>query len=577
MAAWSPANGGSRRRPGRGVHAGAASLVCACALGLLVVGALGRPSGSESKPARPSGRIVPRPPEGFDRAYILPIRDEITDVTLESLQRRAHTARQGGADVIIFELDTPGGMATTALKICTLIKNDLDDIHTVAWVNPDAYSAGALIAMACDEIVMSARSKIGDAQPIMVGPEGFSAVPEDVEPKFTSPLIEELRDSANRHGYDPKMCLAMIRPDIELYWVENSRTGERRFVTPGERDRLFGLETATSTGRTEAIEKKDDEARPRRRSLSEPISDEASRTEWHYVRNAPPLGAVPQPVVPSGELLTMGQDAAIAYGFAKGKVSSEGELRDFLDIRGGLVRLEYTWTEHLVAWLSSPLVRGILFMVMLLAAYVEFNTPGVGLPGIVALVCLVIFLGAPYLTGLAQAWEIVLVVAGVVLLAVEIFVLPGFGVAGISGILLIGVGLLATFMPRDFAPFNWPTLQYTVDGLKTGLWVIALGLLASVAGMVALSRVMPRTPYFRRIIPPNPTPEDVAPDSGGEIARIGDVGRAEGPLRPAGKARFGATLVDVVSDGEFIAPGERVEVIDRAANRVVVRRIRPAT
>jgi len=529
--------------------------------------------------ARDSGvatRAATPPRGGFERAFVIPIEDEINEVTLDSLERRVGEVKEARGDLIVFDLNTPGGVALTALKICTLIKN-LEPIHTVAWVNPDAYSAGAIIAMACDEIVMSARSKIGDCQPIMIGPEGVSAIPQDVEAKFNSPLIEELQDSSNRHGYDMNLCLAMVRPGIELYWVENAKTGERRFVRPHERDRLFGIESAaTGTGKAaEPAREESGKVASSRDVPSEFVSDEASKTDWHYVRSAPPLTKVPQPIVGRNELLTMGQDAAIAYGFAKAKVSSEGELREFLGIRGPITRLDYTWTEQVVDWLSSPMVRGVLFILMMLGAYVEFNHPGLSVPGVVALVCLITFLGAPYLTGLAKAWEILVIICGVGLLLLELFVIPGFGITGVAGIVLILVGFIAPFMPDDPGPIYRPEFNYTVSGVKTGLWVIALGLVASIAGMAALSRLMPRAPYIRKLIPPNPTPESVAVDDVlRDVASVGDVGRSEGPLRPAGKARFGATLVDVVSDGEFIGPGERIEVIDRQGARIVVRRIR---
>jgi membrane-bound serine protease (ClpP class) len=274
----------------------------------------------------------------------------------------------------------------------------------------------------------------------------------------------------------------------------------------------------------------------------------------------------------------MGQDAAIAYGFAKAKVGSLNELRDFFGIRGPIGVLPYTWSETLVDWLSSPLVRSVLFILMMLGAYVEFNTPGIGVAGIVALACLLIFLGAPYLTGLADAWEILVVVVGIALLLVEVFVIPGFGIAGVTGIVLIVVGLLATFMPEDPGPIYWPSFEYTVEGLKKGLWVLAGGLTGSLAGMWALSHVLPKSPYFSKIVPANPTAESVTVgDPYGGMARIGDIGQAVADLRPAGKARFGSTLVDVVSDGEYIESGERIVVSDHRGNRVVVRRIRGDT
>ena len=110
-------------------------------------------------------------------AAILPLHGEITDVTVESLKRRIAVARGQGAKIIILDMDTPGGLVTSSIAVADLIRN-LTDVKTVAWVNPNAHSGGALVAMACDEIVMARSSRIGDSQVIMGGPSGVTAVPE---------------------------------------------------------------------------------------------------------------------------------------------------------------------------------------------------------------------------------------------------------------------------------------------------------------------------------------------------------------------------------------------------------------
>ncbi|MFQ6048824.1 MAG: NfeD family protein, partial [Phycisphaerae bacterium] len=309
------------------------------------------------------------------------------------------------------------------------------------------------------------------------------------------------------------------------------------------------------------------------------VSDSQSRTDWRYVKQHPLLGPVKQPVVAANELLTMSQNQAMAFGFARYQLGDQAELARHFGLGGRLVRLEYTWSEKLVEWLTSPMVRAVLLVVLLLAGYIELNTPGVGLPGIVALVCLAIFLGAPYMTGLADAWDILLVVAGVVLLGLEIFVIPGFGVAGIAGIAMICIGVVASFVGPEFPnqpPVHWPTLDYTVQGLKTGIWVLAGGLTTALAGGIVLSRILPKVPYVGQIVPPNPVAASLAMEDPypPEIALPGDIGTSEGPLRPAGKARFNGVLVDVLTEGEFIEPGRQVKVIERRGNRIVVRPVR---
>jgi len=160
---------------------------------------------------------------------------------------------------------------------------------------------------------------------------------------------------------------------------------------------------------------------------------------------------------------------------------------------------------------------------------------------------------------------------------VEIFAIPGFGVAGISGIVLLLVGLLATFLP-DLPgrpnPFYIPTLPSTVHALKVALLTLGSSLLASLIGMVMISRYLPRVPILGEIVAANPTPSEVQIDDPYRgSARVGDVGEAEGDLHPAGKARFGAQLVDVVTQGEYVEAKTKVEVIERRGNRVVVRAV----
>ena len=195
----------------------------------------------------------------------------------------------------------------------------------------------------------------------------------------------------------------------------------------------------------------------------------------------------------------------------------------------------------------------------------------------VALIALAIFVGAPYLTGLANVWEILFLVVGMLLIALEIFVIPGFGVAGISGIGLVIVGLLATFVPDEpgrTIPLYLPSLASTWRGLQVGVITLVCSMAASLIGMFMLSKYLPRVPVFRRIVPANPMPSEVLVDDPYRgAARIGDIGVTEGPLRPAGKARFGSVLVDVVSQGDYLGAHVRIEVVERRGNRVVVRAV----
>jgi membrane-bound serine protease (ClpP class) len=495
---------------------------------------------------------------------MIPITDEISDVTTESIKRRVEDAKKTGVTTIIFEINTPGGYVTSALDICNFIKRQTD-IKTVAWVNTDAYSAGSMIALACDEIVMSRASVIGDCGVILGTPTGAEAVPEDLKAKAESPVLEQFRDSARMNDYDRLLCESFVRSDMEVWWIENESTGEREFVT------------------TEVKEQRvtDDETR---KGLLGSISKLTQReggwklVETYHDINSGKEVEVDQPVVKSTELLTMSEDRAYAFGFSKGIVNDKTGLKERYNLAGELTQLDFSWSEVFARWLTSMPVRGFLLIIVFLGAYVEFNTPGVGVAGLVSLIALGIFLGAPFVTGLANFWEIVVVILGFILLAVEVFVIPGFGVAGITGIVLLMVGLLATFMPDEpgrFFPIYWPSLDSTIDGLEKGLQTVGLALVISIAGMFGLARYLPKTRVLAGLIPENPTMDSVAVEDPYQgVARVSDIGVAQTPLRPSGKARFGAILVDVVAEGGIVDPGTEIEVILREGKRVVVRPIR---
>lgn len=487
------------------------------------------------------------------RAAIVTIEDEINDVTLVSMKRRVERARQDGADMVVFEMNTPGGLVSSALEICTYIKN-ITDLKTVAWVKPSAYSAGAMISLSCNEVVMASASKIGDCAPIVISPtEGLQELGKTERAKAESPILKEFRDSAHRRHYDVLLCESMVRQGYEIWWLEKGPGGERRFVLKDEKEKLLG--------------EKNSPWRPVEKMLDPVSGGELS---------------VRQPVVEDRDLLTLTQTEALAYGFAKAIISSESELRTHYGITGALERFTTTWSEDVADFLSSPIVRTILMMLIMLGVYAEFNAPGHFVGGAVALVALVIFLGAPYLTGVADAWEIILVVLGVILLSVEIFVIPGFGVAGILGILLIFVGFIATFVPAEPGPIIVPRMPGTWLGLKTGVQVVFGGLGLAIVGMWVLNKFLPKLPGARGLfLAPAAPIGDIAagldiPVGPQQVVQLGDRGRTLTKLRPAGKAHMNGRRMDVIAQGQLIDEGREVEIVEISGGRVVVREVRSA-
>jgi membrane-bound serine protease (ClpP class) len=479
-------------------------------------------------------------------AAILPIEDEINDVTLASLKRRVESARARGAKSVVLEMDTPGGLVSSALEICTYLKN-LSDLKTIAWVRPSAFSAGAMISLACDEVVMASASKMGDCAPIVISPtDGLVELGKTERAKAESPILKEFRDSAHRRRYDPLLCEAMVRQGSEIWWLERGPGGPRKFVLKAEKERLLQEKGAGWR-------------------LVEQVKDPVGGEEM----------PIRQPVVEERDLLTLTQSEAVAFGFARAIVSTEEELRKHYGFAGPLVRLSPNWAELVADFLSSPLVRTILMMLIGLGIYAEFNAPGHLVGGVVAVVALLVFLGAPYLTGLADMWEILLVGLGLILLVVELFVIPGFGLAGITGILLILVGCIATFVPAEPGPVLVPRLPGTWLGLRTGIEVVFGGLALAVGAMWALNKYLPHLPGARGLLLPTPAPAGAALRRRPAGAEPGLLPGARGVtltrLRPAGKAEIDGRRVDVIAQGQMIDEGRPVEVVEVSGARIVVR------
>ncbi len=494
-----------------------------------------------------AGQDTPQP----KKAVVIPIEGMINDVLRRSIERRLDEARADGVNLVIFEMDTPGGMVTSALDICTLIKKLPDEgIRTVAWVNDMALSAGAMISVATQEILMSSASRIGDCAPIMVSPVGgMTELGETERAKAESPILQEFRDSAIRNDYDPLLCRAMVTVGVEVWWLDNIETGQRKFVDSAKKKELID----------------DTDAEQRQWRLAETYLDPRSGKD------------VPakNPVDREGELLTLSEGEALVYGFADAITTDLDQVVAHLGLPATPERLDMNGWEKFAMWLNSPLVRGVFFIIMLLGAYLEFQSPGLIVPGATALVALGIFLGAPYAAGLADIWTIVLLIVGLVLLAVELFILPGFGIAGICGVVLILVAFVGTFVPAEpgMPRFSWPSLEGTWDAMEKGMIVMASSVIIAVTGIALLARYLPSMPFGGRLVLANP--EDAASlaisDPNPKVALVGDIGIVTGDLRPGGQARFGQAIVDVQSQGEYVDAGKRVQVIAHEGPKVIVR------
>lgn len=276
-------------------------------------------------------------------------------------------------------------------------------------------------------------------------------------------------------------------------------------------------------------------------------------------------------LVPEGKLLTLTTREALARGVADFRADGlAGVLEQARLADAEVVRLSPNWAERLVGFVTSSVVGSLLLSVGTLAIFAELRSAGFGLAGVVGVVCLALFFWSHAILNLVGWEEIALLGAGAILIALEIFVVPGFGVAGILGAILLFAGLSLSLVGAGTG----------LRGLLAAAAQIAFALLLALAGGLGLLRVLPRVPFGRRLVLGARLDGRLGrrePRSEPRI-RIGTYGTALSPLRPAGIAEIEGARVDVVSRGEYVPAGEPIEVILVEGNRVVVRRVpRPAS
>ncbi|MEI7766273.1 MAG: NfeD family protein [Phycisphaerae bacterium] len=489
-------------------------------------------------PAAPELLLPPQ-----DKAVIIRLDGPVDDIMLASLKRRTQQALQGGAQLIILEVETYGGQITSALAISKYIKSV--PVPVAAWVNDKAYSAGVLITLACNPVLMAPQASMGDCEPIEVVMGRAQALDPELRAKFSSPILQELANSAQRNKVPEVLTRAMVLREVEVWelWNPQAAKPETRYVDGPTRQKML-KETL-------------------------PLPDGTLVPAWQD-RHA-------QPIDSKDTLLTIGTEQALAMGLAQRSARDQQELLTWLNVRGEVQTLTYNWTEHLARWLVLWEIRALFFVAMLILAYLEISHPGASIFGLGAVVCLGILVAAPYFTGTASTWEIITIIVGVLLVAADIMLHGGMGFLTPPGVILVAVGLIGTFIPPDPDGGSWPSSPAMWGGMQIGACVVVFGSVFSVGVMLGLARYLHMVPGFRRLqLQPaaaamiGPVRDDLS-NTASDAVFPGAMGLAETDLRPAGKVRFGTHLVDVTTRGDYIARGTAVDVVEVSGLAVVVK------
>ncbi|MDR1904742.1 MAG: nodulation protein NfeD [Treponema sp.] len=501
------------------------------------------------------------------KVWIIPITGEISPSTTAFVRREGRKAQAEGADCIVFEIDTFGGRVDSALQITSFIMS-LKNIRTAAWVQNSAdsmgvsWSAGALIAFSCAEIYMANGTSMGAAAPVEIGASGAAASGE----KTVSAVRSQMAAIAERNNHPVGIALAMVDYDVELWEVMVD--GKPEALTLGELEQLeWEAEAAGPEGET-----------------PEAVSGQVERRTV---------------ICPKGKLLSLTAGEAYRYGLVRALADDRSDLLAKLggeEIGGSVPGI----ADSIISILTSGLVQAVLIVIGVVLIFLEINTPGFGIPGVGAIIAFALVFGSGLLLGKVGSMELILFLLGIGLLAVEIFLLPGFGITGITGLLLIGASLVFSMQDFVIPRFSW---EWDILGRNTV--VVTIGLIAAICGIAVIALLGPRIKIFDRLTlktritgtaggPLNPSTDSAdipyaqfiaydgpvaAPGKGAgdyppeENCReiMGKQGHAVTVLRPSGKAAIEGQVYPVEADGLFIEKGKPVKVVRVFGNRIIVR------
>ncbi len=431
--------------------------------------------------------------------FKIDLKKDIGSTTWLYIQKGFAEASETKADAILIHMNTYGGEVVYADSIRTKILNS--DIPVYVFVDNNAASAGALIAIACDKIYMRPGGSIGAAT--VVNQTG-AQMPD----KYQSYMRATMRATAEAHGKDT----IINGTDTTFKWKRDPMIAEAmvddRTVIPG--------------------------------------------------------------IIDSGKTLTFTALEAIKYNYSEGMANNVEEvIEKKLKIKDyELVVFEPTAWDNIKGFLMSSVLQGLLIMLIVGGIYFELQTPGIGFPLGVAITAAVLYFAPLYIDGLAANWEILIFIIGLVLVALELFVIPGFGVAGISGIILVILGLTLSLLNN--VVFNFESVETGAIG-KAFVTVMA-GITLSFVLIIYLSSKIGTKGIFRNVALVKTLDNQSGYIGVSMDAKelVGQQGVASTVLRLSGKVQVEGKTYDAISEDGFIEKGTIVQIIRYETGQVYV-------
>ncbi len=453
--------------------------------------------------------------DGQLRPVRVAVKGPISKALAEQLQNLINgQIRSNEVNLICLWIDSPGGSPDDSINLANFLEGlDSSERRTVAYIPNEARGDAAFIALACDHIVMHPGAILGGSGAFQINPGDISAAARSV-----AAIAEEKHHS-------PALAEAMVDPKLVVFKYVRQSDGLVEYLTEREAEEL------------------------------------ADADEWQR-------GEV---VTGHGEPLQLTGEEAEQLGLLHGLVDNFNGFKGLYGLENDPTLLEPGWADFLIDALNSPGVSWFLLLLGGAALYAELQSPGIGLGALVAGLCFMLYFWSAYLGGTAGWLEVLMFVAGLACLAVEVFVLPGFGLFGLAGgLLVIGSLILAS------QTFVLPRNPYQLAHLRNSLFVLAGAGLGTVVAAALLRHFLPHAPMFNRMLLAPPSHEELSALAEREaMARfdhlVGRRGTAFTPLVPSGKARIDEQLIDVLTEGEFVDRGQSIEVIAVRGHRVLVR------
>jgi membrane-bound serine protease (ClpP class) len=474
------------------------------------------------------------------KPIMLEVRGEVTASSVSQLKTLLGNHLGGGANWIGVRIDSVGGDLGACVDLANMIAElDPNSVRTVAYVPVEARGGAALVALSCDQLVMHPEATIG------IGPEaqmplaennrelppmggGGQPAPAEDAPHNQADIastVLSIRDPLAKRADRPwSLMAAMIDPGIEIFQFRSKATGEERLMSAEE---VGELPDAPNWTRGAALH-------------------------------------------PGNQPLALAGNQAVDLGLAWHTVDNFDQLEQLFGI-DDIPVVEPNWALKLVHALASPGLATFLLFLGLIGMYVELKTPGVGVGGVVAALAFILFFWSKYLDQTATQLEIILFVAGVVLMLIEIFVVPGVGVFGLAGGLMVIFSLILASQT-----FIVPRSEADMNELRRSITVVAAAGLGMIGLAFATRRYLPKAPIFNRLVLEPPPPEERVTLSHREALAdyshlVGMAGEAVTDLRPAGRALVGGQILDVIAEGVPLDRGAPIVVVAAHAHRVLVR------